>query len=62
MTQKKENAAVQTSALPVPAAAAKAGKPQHHQPTQLQAPDEFHGRAGRYVRDPATGERTLRKD
>lgn len=62
MTQKKENAAVQTSALPVPAAAVKADKPQQHQPTKLPEPDAFHGRAGRYVRDPETGARTLRKD
>lgn len=38
---------------------AKREKPKLHQPTALRAPDEFHGKAGRYVRDPVTGVRTL---
>lgn len=38
---------------------AKREKPKLHQPTVPPAPDEFHGKAGRYVRDPATGVRTL---
>lgn len=63
MSQKKEqNPEVQTSAQPVPAESGKAAKPQRHEATKLSVPDEFHGRAGRYVRDPATGVRTLRKD
>lgn len=38
---------------------AKREKPKLHQPTVLPVPDEFHGKAGRYVRDPKTGVRTL---
>lgn len=38
---------------------AKREKLKQHQPTVLRPPDEFRGKAGRYVRDPATGVRTL---
>lgn len=37
---------------------AKREKPKHHQLTELPAPDQFHGKAGRYIRDPVTGVRT----
>ncbi|WP_280189076.1 hypothetical protein [Delftia sp. PS-11] len=63
MSQKKEQIpAVQTSAQTVLAESGKPAKLEHHEATKLPAPDEFHGRAGRYVRDPATGVRALRKD
>lgn len=54
MTAKKDkDEAVHTSA-PAPQSTRPA-KPAHHQATALPPPDEFHGKAGRYVRDPATG-------
>ncbi|MPT00255.1 MAG: hypothetical protein E2581_17385 [Pseudomonas sp.] len=54
MTAKKDkDEAVHTSA-PVPQST-KPAKPAHHQATALPPRDEFHGKAGRYVRDPATG-------
>lgn len=34
-----------------------AGKPAHHKPTALAPRDKYTGAAGRFVRDPATGER-----
>lgn len=61
MTKKVEAATeppVHTSAQ-APKQSVKREKPKQHQPTALRAPDEFHGKAGRYVRDPATGVRTL---
>jgi hypothetical protein len=58
MTAKKDkDEAVHTSA-PAPQSA-KPAKPVHHQATTLPPPDAFHGKAGRYVRDPATGLRVL---
>ncbi|AOV01516.1 hypothetical protein N5K37_15025 [Delftia tsuruhatensis] len=54
MTAKKDkDEAVHTSA-PAPQST-KLAKPAHHQATTLPPRDEFHGKAGRYVRDPATG-------
>jgi len=54
MTAKKDkDEAVHTSA-PAPQNA-KTAKPAHHQATTLPPPDAFHGKAGRYVRDPDTG-------
>ena len=58
MTAKSKSAAaalqdtVHTSALTTKA------KPLHHQTTKLPSPDEFHGQAGRFVRDPLTGKRS----
>lgn len=34
-----------------------AGKPALHKPTALAVRDQYTGAAGRYVRDPVTGER-----
>lgn len=62
-------AVVHTSAQ-VPAAAPATGcsgctscgncnKPKAHEPTPERPRDEFHGKAGRFVRDPITGVRTL---
>ena len=50
-------AGVHTSAPAAQAAtkSVKREKPKHHQPTELPPPDEFHGQAGRFVRDPHTG-------
>ncbi|MFG0786367.1 hypothetical protein [Delftia tsuruhatensis] len=54
MTAKKDkDGAVHTSA-PAPQST-KPAKPAHHQATTLPPRDEFHGKAGRYVRDSATG-------
>lgn len=47
---------VHTSAQPT---ASKPAKPAHHQPTPRRPRDEFAGLGGTYVRDPATGKRTL---
>ncbi|KAF1044534.1 hypothetical protein [Delftia tsuruhatensis] len=56
MTAKKDkDEAVHTSA-PAPQST-KPAKPAHHQATTLPPRDAFHGKAGRYVRDPATGMR-----
>lgn len=56
MTSKKDkDEAVHTSA-PAPQST-KPAKPAHHQATTLPPRDAFHGKAGRYVRDPATGMR-----
>lgn len=49
---------VHTSAQ-IPKPATKREKPKHHQPTELPAPDQYHGKPGRYIRDPMTGVRTL---
>lgn len=32
-------------------------KPKHHQPSALLPRDQFTGKAGRFIRDPQTGER-----
>lgn len=60
MNKKAEPAAepgVHTSA-PADTPVAQEQKPKLHQPTELPPPDQYHGVAGTYVRDPVTGVRT----
>lgn len=53
--------AVHTSA-PAPVQRTKQPKPAHHQPSTLHPRDEHSGKGGRYVRDPATGQRVPAAD
>lgn len=56
MSTEKKTAAKATQGVHT-SAQTKPEKPDHHKPSAPLAVDEFHGKAGCYVRDPVTGER-----
>lgn len=56
MTTEKKTAAKAAQVVHT-SAQTKSEKPDHHKPSAPLAMDEFHGKAGCFVRDPVTGER-----
>lgn len=57
MNTEKKTAAKATQGVHT-SAQTKSEKPDHHKPSAPLAVDAFHGKAGCFVRDPITGERT----